>query len=95
VEAIDPVVMNDRDLAFRCAALNADRGFKEIVRRMKADVLERWANEKDNLKRELLWHEMQTVQKLADRVQALAEEKTMILRKVETAKRRRTQPGAG
>jgi hypothetical protein len=88
MEAIDPVVMNDRDLAFRCASLHADRAFKEIIGRMKADVLRRWANEKDADKREVLWLEIQTVQKLADTVQALAEEANISKRKEEAVKRK-------
>jgi hypothetical protein len=89
MEAIDPVVMNDRDLAFRCASLHADRAFREIIRRMKADVLRRWADEQDATKRELLWHEIQTVQRLADTVQAQAENHQITKRKEEAAKRKK------
>jgi hypothetical protein len=91
VDAIDPVVMNERDLSFRCATLHADRAFKEIVRRMKADVLERWANERDAAERERLWQEIQTVQKLADRVQSFAENAELIKRKEDALKRKKTR----
>ena len=85
LEAIDPVVMNGRALAFRCASLHADRAFQTIISQMKADVLRRWANEQEKDKREVLWLEIQVIQQLADKVKELADEKRIIQRKEDLA----------
>ena len=84
-------MMNERDLAFRCAALHADRGFKDVIRRLKADVLERWANEKDKERREALWFELQTVDKFAKKVAELADTKRLNQRKEDAAALKRAR----
>lgn len=81
MEAIDPILLNERQLQFRAASLNADRATKEIFRLLKADTLRKWANEQDAAKREALWHELQALQRFADKLEALANDAELIKRK--------------
>lgn len=83
MDAVEPILLGERELSFRAATLHTDRGFKSILRVMKADILQKWANAKTPDEREALHGDLRAVQRLADTVQSLAENAEMTKRREE------------
>lgn len=77
---------SERDVQLYAAHMMNDDIFKEIVRRIKNDIIRRWANELSAAKREELYWAIQGVGSFESTVRALAEAKVMHDRKEAAAK---------
>lgn len=81
MEAIEKPHLTPDQFRAWAAHLAVDDGFKELLRVLKADVLQKWANEPDAVKRESLYHDIQAVGRLEAKVQVLAEDRQIDQRK--------------
>lgn len=79
---------SDHEVQAYAASVVGHDAFKEIIRRIKNDILYAWANEGNSAARDELWFKMQGVGAFEHAVRGLAEAKMLDRRKQEQAKAR-------
>lgn len=81
--------LTERDVQNYAALLLSADAFKEIMRRLKADILRKWANQADPVKREIYYYNIQAIGDFERKLHALVEAKELDDRKEEHAKAER------
>jgi len=80
--------LTERDVQTYAALMLTADAFAEIIRRIKADILRKWASEPNSTARDALYYDIQAVGRFEAKLRTLAEAKVMDERKAEAPWRR-------